>query len=220
LHLLGVGTFTFGPGGVDAVASENVTVEKIRDAHRRLVLPLALQALGQEVLHASAVAVEAGAVAFCAESGTGKSTLAYSLARRGHSLCADDAVAVECGRRGPEVIPLPFALRLRPASAAYFGEDAPPGEVQHPVARRPLTAVCVLQRGSEETRVRRLGRVEAFPALLAHAYSFGFKDERRRRQMMEHYLSIASEVPVFQVVLASGLSTLDGTLDEIQAAVA
>jgi hypothetical protein len=56
--------------------------------------------------------------------------------------------------------------------------------------------------------------------LLAHAYSFGFKDERRRRQMMEHYLSIASEVPVFQVVLASGLSTLDGTLDEIQAAVA
>jgi hypothetical protein len=83
-----------------------------------------------------------------------------------------------------------------------------------------LTAVCVLQRGSEETRVRRLGRVEAFPALLAHAYSFGFKDERRRRQMMEHYLSIASEVPVFQVVLASGLSTLDGTLDEIQAAVA
>jgi hypothetical protein len=224
LHLVGVATFTFGPSGVEAVAREDVATEKIRDAHRRLVLPLALQALGQEVLHASAVAVEAGAVAFCAESGTGKSTVAYALARRGHPPCADDAVAIGPGRRGPELIPLPFALRLRPASAAYFGEDAQPLEVQHPVERRPLAAICVLQRLEqrleEGTGIRRLGRAEAFPALLAHAYSFGLNDERRRRRMMEHYLSLASEVPVFRVDLASGVSTLARTLDEIEAAVA
>jgi hypothetical protein len=215
-----VATFGFGPSGVEAVAREDVAIEKIRDAHRRLVLPLALQALGHEVLHASAVAFEAGAVAFCAESGIGKSTVAYSLARRGHPPCADDAVAIEPGRRGPELIPLPFALRLRPASAAYYGEDAGPAEVQHPVARRPLAAICVLQRLDNGTGIRRLGRAEAFPALLAHAYSFGLSDERRRRRMMEHYLSLASEVPVFSVVLASGLSTLARTLDEIEAAVA
>jgi hypothetical protein len=215
-----VATFTFGPTGVKALAREDVAIEKIRDAHRRLVLPLALQALGQEVLHASAVAVEAGAVAFCAESGTGKSTVAYALARRGHPSCADDAVAIGLGRRGPELIPLPFALRLRSASAAYYGEDAQPLEVQHPVARRPLAAICVLQRLDEGIGIRRLGRAEAFPALLAHAYSFGLNDERRRRRMMQHYLSLASEVPVFRVVLGTGLSTLAGTLDEIEAAVA
>jgi len=220
LHLLGVATFSFGPGGVEAVAPEGVAIEKIRDAHRRTVVPLTLHALGQEVLHASAAAFDAGAVAFCAESGTGKSTVAYMLARRGHSPCADDAVAVEPGLRGPEVIPLPFALRLRPASAAYYGEEAGPVEVQQPVARRPLAAVCVLQRGDEGAGIRRLGRAEAFPALLAHAYSFGSQDERRGRRMMEHYLSIASQVPVFHVGLASGLSTLDGTLDELQAALA
>jgi hypothetical protein len=212
--------FRFGPSGVEAVAREDVAPEKIRDAHRRLVLPLALQALGQEVLHASAVAVEAGAVAFCAESGTGKSTVVYALARRGHPPCADDAVAVEFGRRGPELIPLPFALRLRPASAAYYGEDVRTIEVQHPVARQPLVAVCVLQRDDEGTGVRRLGRAEAFPAMLAHAYSFGLNDERRRRRMMQHYLSLASEVPVFRVVLGSGLSTLADTLDEVEAAIA
>ncbi len=213
-------TFRFGPSGVEAIAREDVATEKIRDAHRRTVLPLALQALGQEVLHASAVAVDDGAVAFCAKSGIGKSTVAYSLARRGHPACADDAVAVEFGRRGPELIPLPFALRLRPASAAYYGEDAQTIEVQHPVARQPLAAVCVLQREDKGAGVRRLGRAEAFPALLAHAYSFGLNDEPRRRRMVQHYLSLASEVPVLRVDLGPGLSTLAGTLDEIEAAVA
>ena len=220
LHIRGVATFTFGPSGMDAVAGEEVAIAKIRDAHRRLVLPLALQALGQEVLHASAVAVEAGAVAFCAESGTGKSTVAYSLAQRGHPPCADDAVAIEFARRGPELIPLPFALKLRPASAAYYGEDAGPLEVQDPLDRRPLAAICVLQREDEGNGVRRLGRPEAFPAVLAHAYSFGLDDERRRRRMMQHYLRLASEVPVFRVDLASDLSSLDDTLDEIEAAIA
>ena len=220
LHLLGVATFRFGPSGVKAIAGDGVADEKIRDAHRRLVLPLALQALGQEVLHASAVAFEAGAVAFCAESGTGKSTVAYSLARRGHPPCADDAVAIGPGPRGPELIPLPFALRLRPASADYYGEEDGPAEVRHPVNRRPVAAICVLQRGEEGSEVSRLSRAEAFPALLAHAYSFGLGDESRRRRMMQHYLSLASEIPVFRVVLAHGLSTLPDTLDEIEAAVA
>jgi hypothetical protein len=220
LQLPGVATFTFGPSGVEAVAGEDVAIERIRDAHRRLVLPLALQALGQEVLHASAVAFETGAVAFCAESGTGKSTVAYALGQRGHPPCADDAVAIRPGRRGPELIPLPFALRLRPASAAYYGQDPGAAEVQDPAARRPLAAICVLERRDEGTGTRRLGRSEAFPALLAHAYSFGLNDERRRRRMIEHYLSLASDVPVYRVVLASGLSTLDDTLDQIEAAVA
>jgi hypothetical protein len=220
MHLHGIATFKFDPSGVEAIAGDEVADEKIRDAHRRLVLPLALQALGQQVLHASAVAFDSGAVAFCAESGTGKSTVAYSLARRGHPPCADDAVAIGHGPRGPELIPLPFALRLRPASADYYGEEGGATQVQHPVDGRPLAAICVLQRGEGGSEVSRLSRTEAFPALLAHAYSFGLGDESRRRRMMQHYLSLASEVPVFRVTLASGLSTLPETLDEIEAAVA
>jgi hypothetical protein len=220
VHLPGVATFSFDPTGVEAVAAEHVALDRIRDAHRRLVLPLALQALGQEVLHASAVALGAGAVAFCGQSGTGKSTVAYALARRGHPPCADDAVAIDLADGAPELIPLPFALRLRSPSAAYYQEQGRPLEVQHPVERRPLAAICVLERGDNGTDLRRLGRAEAFPALLAHAYCFGSTDEFRTRRMVEHYLTLASDIPVFQVRLASGLSTLAGTLDEIEAAVA
>lgn len=220
LHVLGVATFRFGPHGVVAIAPETVTSEAVRDAHRRLVLPLALQALGQEVLHASAVEFGAGAVAFCGKKTSGKTTVAYSLARRGHPECADDAVAVELGDDGPELLPLPFALRLRPASAAHYRDETRTLGVRRPTERLPLAAVCVLERGSHTSHVRRLTSVDAFPALLAHAYAFGIADQGRRRQMIEHYLSLASEVPVFEVRLTSGLSTLDGTLDEVEAAVA
>jgi hypothetical protein len=220
LHVPGVATFSFDPSGMVAVAREDVALDKIRDAHRRLVLPLALQALGQEVLHASAVEFEAGAVVFCGASGTGKSTVAYAFARRGHPPCADDAVAVDLGRGAPELVPLPFALKLRPASAVHYDQEAGPLEVQHPVAARRLAAICMLQRGNGAAGVRRLGRAEAFPSLLAHAYCFGSKDEARTRRMLEHYLSLASQVPVLRVRPASGLDALAGTLDEIQAAVA
>ena len=220
LHLPGVATFSFDPTGVKAVAREDVALDKIRDAHRRRVLPLALQALGQQVLHASAVTLEAGAVAFCGKSGTGKSTIAYALSRRGYPPCADDAVAFDLAGGVPELVPLPFALRLRPDSVAYYNEEAPPLEARHPIARQPLAAVCVLERGVGGTELRRIGRNEAFRALLAHAYSFGSKNGPRRQRMVEHYLSLASQVPVFRVRLASGLSTLADTLDEIQAAVA
>jgi hypothetical protein len=219
LHVHGVATFTFGRSGVEAVAGEDVATERICDTYLRLVLPLALQVQGQEVLHASAVAVEAGAVAFCASSGTGKSTVAYSLARRGHPPCADDAVAIDFGRRGPELIPLPFALKLRPPTAAHYGEDAGSFEVQDPLDRLPVAAICVLEREDDGHGVRRLGRAEAFRAVLAHAYSFGLNDERRRRRMMHHYLRLVSEVPVFRVVLAPGLANLPGTLDQIEAVV-
>lgn len=214
----GVATFTFDRAGVEAVAHEGAAPERIRDAHRRLVLPLALQALGQEVLHASAVAMDAKAVAFCGQSGTGKSTVAYGLARRGHPPCADDAVAIDLGHGIPELLPLPFALRLRPAPAAYFEEDGRGLDVERPISRRRLAAVCVLQRGENGTGVRRLDSAEAFPALLAHAYSFGLEDEPRRRRMVEHFLRLASEVQVLRVRLAPGLSTLAATLDEIEAA--
>jgi hypothetical protein len=220
LHLPGVATFNFDSTGVEALAREDIAAHRIRDAHRRLVLPLALQAFGQEVLHASAVSFGNRAVAFCGTSGTGKSTVAYALARRGHPPCADDAVAVNLARGGPEIIPLPFSLRLRPPSAAYYQDDARPTEVRHPTSSRRLAAICVLRRSAGgEPELRRLGRAEAFPAVLEHAYSFGQTDELRSRRMMEHYLTLVSDVPVLEMRLVSGLPRLDGAIDELEAVV-
>ena len=58
-------------------------------------LPFAAVLQGLEVLHASAVAVEGGAVALSGHSGSGKTSLALELCRRGAGFLADDVLALE-----------------------------------------------------------------------------------------------------------------------------
>jgi hypothetical protein len=222
LHLLGVGTFTFGPENIEVSAQSGVGLDAINDAHRRLALPLVLAALGHQVLHGSAVLMPAGVVALCAPSGVGKSTLAYGFARRGLWAVADDAVALKPSTPVPLLIPLPFALRLRPQSRAHFSAG---GELaaRHEVAREglPLAAVCTLERAAlTAPRVQRLPPAQAFRAMLAQAYSFGLADATRRRRMVDGYLSLASRVPVFSVTIPDGLETLDSALEAIERAVA
>ncbi len=69
--------------------------DSIEDTYRRGVLPLVLQLRGHEVLHASAVSTASGLLVLCGVSGTGKSTFAYGLSRRGYPLWADDAVVLD-----------------------------------------------------------------------------------------------------------------------------
>jgi hypothetical protein len=222
LHLLGVGTFTFGPGTIEVSPNSGVSSDAIDDAHRRLALPLVLAALGHQVLHGSAVSMSPGVVALCAPSGVGKSTIAYGLTRRGLPAVADDAVALELSSAAPLVIPLPFALRLRQPSKAHFAVNgelatrpaAPPG-------RLSLAAICTLERTTcDEPVAERLAPAEAFRAVLAHAYSFGLAEATRRRRMVDSYLTLASSVPVFRVTVPDSLDKVDLTLDAIERAVA
>ncbi len=69
------------------------------------VLPNVAIASGFEALHASAVTTEHGVLALAAAAGTGKSTLALELLRRGRALFADDTVALSRGGAGVEAHP-------------------------------------------------------------------------------------------------------------------
>jgi hypothetical protein len=221
--LPGVGSFWFSDQDerVEAFLDEAVSDLLAEDAFRRIVLPMALQARGQEVLHASGVLGPSGVIALCAVSETGKSTLAYGLAARGHALWADDAVAFVLGDR-VEAVPLPFTLRLRPQSAAYFDEEGSP-ELQLGDDAE-VAAICVLERlpGSEgePVEIQRLDPVDAFPAVLAHAYSFSLENAARKRAMMDAYLELVTRVPVLRVRLREGLDRLPAILDALEAAVA
>ncbi|MGH2457303.1 MAG: hypothetical protein ACRDIY_00360 [Chloroflexota bacterium] len=173
IEVPGCARFRFGNGNtVFAFPERDAGVAAVRDVYLRNVLPVALQVLGIEVLHASAVHFPGGVVVFCAESEAGKSTIAYGLSRRGYPIWGDDAVAFDGARSRPRAIALPFEVRLRPAAAALFGltpaqngegtfrnrsidQARSSGEVTglnpDPGLRTPITharvaAVCVLDR--------------------------------------------------------------------------
>ena len=213
--------FTAGGGGVRAHALG--PAEAVIDAFQSLALPMALQVSGFDVLHASAVAGQAGVVGFCGFSGTGKTTTALALSRRpGYALFSDDVIVLENDHGAVFAHPLPFSSNVRPRTREVLGMgDAPPptGEAGDPV---PAAALVVLERVAEpgEASVRRLGAKEALPALVPHGFRFDATDIETRREFVRRYLALVASVPVLLARFVPSWETLDLFLDEIEAEVA
>jgi hypothetical protein len=228
MHLPGLASFRFSSRGdeVSAEISGATTEELVLDAYRRRVLPMALQVSGREVLHSSAIRSRAGVVALCADSGTGKSTIAFGMNSRGYPLWADDLVAFEISEHGSQAISLPFNLRLRPSAAALFGLSASrlstvvtDDGITPGAETAPLAAICVLRREDIPTAplvVRNLSPADAFSAVLSHAWSFALQNGERKRLMITHYLELAARIPVFDISFPTGLENLSATLDAIE----
>ena len=123
MDLPGLATFCFDERSDHVVAAPHpgIAADAVAELYWHSALPLVVQARGGEVLHASGVLMPRGVVALCGASMSGKSTIAYGLHRRGYRLWADDAVALEVTESAITALPLPFDVRLRPATAALFG---------------------------------------------------------------------------------------------------
>ena len=226
MRLPGVASFRFsGDTEVTCFTEPGVAPETVLDAYRRTVLPMAMQAVGWEVLHASAVHMPQGVVALCAVSRTGKSTVAYALGTRGHRIVADDALPVDLSGGTPRAMPLPFELYLRPESASFFGVSGRAAAAQQGDGQATeLAALCVLERSESSApggpvAIRRLSPASSFPRVLAHAYCFSLEPRERHALMVERYLELVAHIPVFEVCLWPGLHNLERVVDEIEDAV-
>jgi hypothetical protein len=226
LRLPGIAWFRFPIEGayIEALPEGDTPAHTIEDAYYRVALPLAFQARGHEVLHASAVGDARGVHVFCGASRTGKSTLAYALGRRGFEVWADDAVAFTVQAGGIAAVPLPFALRLRGEVANFF--DVPAGTggeangktamLRHQAAGpREIATVSLLERGRSTTIARLSGR-ESLPAVLYHSFYFSLDDSSIVRRMGTQFLELIAEVPVFRVSLRPGLDALADLLDALE----
>jgi hypothetical protein len=228
MHLPGLASFRFSSRGDEVAAAVNNSTneELVVDAYRRRVLPMALHVSGREVLHASAFRSSAGVIALCADSETGKSTIAAGFQSRGYTLWADDLVAFEISERGSRALSLPFTMRLRASAAALFDSDSLPfilatsdDDCTPGNDTAPLVAVCVLRRdgsGSSPVAVRPLSSAQAFAAVLSHAWSFALQDGERKRRMINNYLELVSRVPIFDIAFQPGLENLPAILDAIE----
>jgi len=139
-------------------------------------------------LHASAIDVAGGCVAFIGDSGSGKSTLAATLTRRGHDILTDDVCFLQLGTEG-DVRVWPGISRIRLWDDArtalgfngpgvereiygynkYFIPVAPPRD---PIQSRPLRRVYQLHRISNGApKVTRLQGAAALEVLMQNIYA-------------------------------------------------
>jgi hypothetical protein len=201
LQIPSVATFRLGR---EVVAHPVAAVSPglIRGAFERSVLPLTVQLLGGEALHASAVLGPAGVVALCGESGTGKSTLASALSTRGYEIWADDAVAFEFPNGAVSAVPLPFRTQGGSAVARDRAE--------------PLVAVLVLRRVAGELALRRLSGGDALAAALENGYCYRPCDDERRQAMLLAYLDLVARVPVLEVRFEPRWEQLELLVDTLE----
>ena len=187
-------------------------------------LPMAALLQGVEVLHAAAVALDAGgrrvAVAIAARPQGGKSSLSVNLALQGASLMTDDALAVEVlpdgsilahPGVGAATIRWPEAERLRERGLLdrlqVVGES--PGGVRVLLNRAdapaPLAAVYWPERDPSISRPEFI-RLEPDPRpLLAATINLVVRDPERLRRHFEVSTAIAAAVPLFRIGIPQGM---------------
>jgi hypothetical protein len=220
---LAVARYCFDASGqtVRAWPSDGVALKSVERVHRRAVVPAALQCLGHETLHSSAVRLPQGVVGFCGHAGAGKSTLAMACALPDGEQWADDTLVMQVESGRVHAIPIAYDVALRPPSIAHFGDRA--GSVR--VIRAsggpvPLRALFLIERTSPSPAIQPLAPTVALQALLPHACAFSMTDAVRRRLMVEQYLALVDLVPVYRLSYPSTFECLPDVADLVRSTVA
>ena len=194
-------------------------------------LGLALHQRGASSLHASAVAVDGGAVGFFGWKGMGKSTTAGALYRRGHRVVTDDVLVLRHHDDGVEATPAFPSLKLWPQSAEALGDDPEALPRLHPAAEKrsravadgfapgplPLRALYVLDFDDGPLRVEAVPAREACVELLRHSFSLRILGEAAATPAHLAWTArLAARVPVRRLVRERRLEALDAVADCVE----
>jgi hypothetical protein len=188
-------------------------------------LGLLLHQRGLLILHASAVAVNGGAVAFLGTSGQGKSTTAAALHARGHAMLADDMVAISMQCHIPLIAPGFPRLKIWPEVATVLDLDTadlhefnPEDERRdwrsipaHPPAPLPLRRIYVLEAAGEgeNPSIERLGVQDAFAMLIQFSYAVGLLGASAATPAhFRQCVALAAGVPIYTLRRARTLAEL------------
>ena len=184
------------------------------------VLPLAAVVNGYEVLHGSSLALGGQAVAFLAESGVGKSSIAVNLMLRGAQLLADDVTVLNLRDGHPLVHPTLGFMNLRRPEVERLAEggtglgervgaDAD-GCVRLSVPRAsgpaPLAALYLPERGFAGPRPRfeRLTTLD-FGLLVRNSFSRYLSTTERWIRQLDVFSAIAERTAAFRVRIPSAM---------------
>ena len=203
------------------------------------ILSFALVKRGIEPLHASAVMVDGGALAFLGGAGRGKSTLAAAFVRAGSRLVTDDLLAV--GGAGGRVVayPGPGRINLVPRTARHLLGGGVAGARMNGRTRKiviplpaecvvpgtrpvPLRAIYLLARPARARRARHVGirplsPRAAFVRLVANTFNPVVDEPARLDRLLDRASWLALRVPVRAVTFPRALAALPAVLRAILA---
>lgn len=186
---------------------KNTTIEHL---YLNQVLPLVLSKLGKPVFHASAVEVAGYAIAFVADSGRGKSTLAACFAVNGFRLLTDDGLVLEASNQGYDVLPSHPSIRLWEDSQEALitpGATAAPnlpftsktrflagGNIVFCQQLRPLRKVYFLGDGSaRQIAFQRMTATDAFVEWTKHSFLLDAQAQPMLTSHFNHVTKLAKQ---------------------------
>lgn len=240
IHFTNIGDFYIWPDRIDCYQLQGVADNEIERWLVGTVLTLWLELHDIPVMHASAVVLEVGAIAFLANNSVGKSSLAASLLRCGYPLLTDDNLPITCSNEICFGKPGYSQLRLWPDQAEHFLGYFQNLELVHPaVSKRivpvgskkfgvfcdvpqPLRCFYVLSRGDQEEKgrdieIKPLSPRDALIELIRYSFSnriltaMGLQPKR-----LKILMKIARHVPMRQLSYPHGLKYLPLVCQKIQ----
>jgi hypothetical protein len=151
------------------------------------VLGILLHQRGFFVLHASAVLMNGGVVAFLGKRGWGKSTMAAALHVRGYNIVTDDMLVLDMEhKKNPIILPSIPCLKLWPDSVASLKKDPETLPRVHSKFRKcvmvtdnviktsPQLKKIFILGGGSVLEINSIKAQEAFTELVRHSYAFQF----------------------------------------------
>lgn len=187
-------------------------------------------------LHASAIDVANGCIAFVGDSGAGKSTLIAALAARGHQVIADDVCFLQRDDEQGKVRVWPGVTRLRlweDAMKALGYDDSgverefrgynkyliPLPTPRNPFKSRHLQRVYQLNSApkGERASIDRLRGAAALELLIQNIYRLELAENMgRKANAFVLSATAAQHVPVFRFSRPLGFHALDEALDFLE----
>lgn len=216
---------------------DDITAETISHLLLDQVIPLVISWQGKVVLHAGAVVLPQGAIAFMGKTGQGKSTLAAALSQRGCPLLTDDGLLLEEFAGRIAVTPSYPGLRLWPEMISIFFEEEPSlskvaqyskkkrvklHSARMPFSRKPvpLQGVYLLAPPQEteemtEVVITRLSPQESFIELVKHTFQLDITDHVKLQHGFEAVGRLAAAPIYYRLAFQRNVALLPTVCEAI-----
>lgn len=212
--------------------SPTITTHTIEHLYQNQALPLALSLQKKLVLHGSAIEIGDQAIAFLAESGRGKSTLAASFSSNGYRFLTDDGLLLNKDNNAYFIRPSHPSIRLwddsRVALAGHTAEAEPPidytskarfladEKFEYCPKSRELRHVYFLGDGSsKKISIKPISSQKAVIGMIRHCFLLGVDEH----EMLSHNFEQITELSRQPIFFALDFPRNYDVLDQVREAV-